>query len=172
MGCASRPKRRLKNWRRIIETVQIKNDTRAQKILAGKFALREKTFAIRDLFRNVKGLPPLSKAPTVNKILLSKQNPDIWCRASAWSKSSQQAERPQTAFMDVNGSRRAATCVEQKNLFECAGLTKRDTVLVAVALDRCLLQDWLTRPVCANSAARSCAWARRQPRLFWKPSSV
>ena len=49
--------------------------------------------------------------------------------------------------------------------FECAGITASDTMLVAVAMDRCFMAGRRTRWACANRAARRCASGPSSPAL-------
>ncbi len=95
----------------------------------------------RQLFRNVKGIPPLSEVPTVDKIALSKRNLDFLCvpreRVVEIVTTSGTTGQPLLWMLTEADARRLA--LNEKISFECAGLTARDTVLVAVALDRCFV---------------------------------
>jgi phenylacetate-CoA ligase len=95
----------------------------------------------RQLFSNVKGLPPLGEVPTVDKTVLSKRNLDFLCvpreRIIEIVTTSGTTGRPLLWMLTEADARRLA--LNEKISFECAGLTARDTVLVAVALDRCFV---------------------------------
>ncbi|HSY09432.1 MAG TPA: AMP-binding protein [Candidatus Dormibacteraeota bacterium] len=94
-----------------------------------------------ELFRNVNGVPPLNEVPTVDKILLSKRNLDFLCvpreRVVEIVTTSGTTGMPLLWMLTEADARRLA--LNEKISFECAGLTARDTVLVAVALDRCFV---------------------------------
>jgi phenylacetate-CoA ligase len=95
----------------------------------------------RQLFRNVKAVPPLDEVPTVDKIILSKRNLDFLCvpreRVVEIVTTSGTTGQPLLWMLTEADARRLA--LNEKISFECAGFTKRDTVLVAVALDRCFV---------------------------------
>jgi phenylacetate-CoA ligase len=95
----------------------------------------------RQLFRNVKGMPLLSEVPTVDKTILSKRNLDFLCvpreRVVEIVTTSGTTGQPLLWMLTEADARRLA--LNEKISFECAGLTARDTVLVAVALDRCFV---------------------------------
>jgi phenylacetate-CoA ligase len=95
----------------------------------------------RQLFQNVKGVPPLTEVPTVDKMILSKRNLDFLCvsreRVVEIVTTSGTTGQPLLWMLTEADARRLA--LNEKISFECAGLTARDTVLVAVALDRCFI---------------------------------
>jgi phenylacetate-CoA ligase len=95
----------------------------------------------RRLFRNVKSPPPLAEVPTVDKTILSKRNLDFLCvpreRVVEIVTTSGTTGQPLLWMLTENDARRLA--LNEKISFACAGLTARDTVLVAVALDRCFV---------------------------------
>jgi phenylacetate-CoA ligase len=105
-----------------------------------RYAKRHSPF-YRQLFRNVKGVPPLSEVPAVDKTVLSKRNLDFLCvpreRVVEIITTSGTTGRPLLWMLTEADARRLA--LNEKISFECAGLTARDTVLVAVALDRCFV---------------------------------
>jgi phenylacetate-CoA ligase len=105
-----------------------------------RYAKRHSPF-YRQLFRNVKGVPPLGDVPTVDKIILSRRNLDFLCvpreRVVEIVTTSGTTGRPLLWMLTENDARRLA--LNEKISFTCAGLTKSDTVLVAVALDRCFV---------------------------------
>lgn len=95
----------------------------------------------RRLFRNVKHVPPLGEVPTVDKTILSARNLDFLCvpreRVVEIVTTSGTTGQPLLWMLTEADVRRLA--LNEKISFECAGLTARDTVLVAVALDRCFI---------------------------------
>jgi phenylacetate-CoA ligase len=95
----------------------------------------------RQLFRDVKGVPHLEDLPTVDKAILSKRNLDFLCapreRVVEIVTTSGTTGRPLLWMLTEADARRLA--LNEKISFECAGLNARDTVLVAVALDRCFI---------------------------------
>ena len=95
----------------------------------------------RQLFRNVKSMPPLNKVPTVDKTILSARNLDFLCvpreRVVEIVTTSGTTGQPLLWMLTEVDARRLA--LNEKISFECAGLTAHDTVLVAVALDRCFV---------------------------------
>jgi phenylacetate-CoA ligase len=95
----------------------------------------------RQLFRNVKGMPSLGQVPAVDKTVLSERNLDFLCvpreRVIEIVTTSGTTGKPLLWMLTESDARRLA--LNEKISFECAGLTKRDTVLVAVALDRCFV---------------------------------
>jgi phenylacetate-CoA ligase len=95
----------------------------------------------RQLFRNVKVVPLLDEVPTVDKTVLSERNLDFLCvpreRVVEIVTTSGTTGEPLLWMLTEADARRLA--LNEKISFECAGLTKRDTVLVAVALDRCFV---------------------------------
>lgn len=105
-----------------------------------RYAKRHSPF-YRQLFRNVKGVPRLNELPTVDKIALSKRNLDFLCvpreRVVEIVTTSGTTGKPLLWMLTEADARRLA--LNEKISFECAGLTVRDTVLVAVALDRCFI---------------------------------
>jgi phenylacetate-CoA ligase len=95
----------------------------------------------RELFRGVKTPPPLAEVPTVDKVILSARNLDFLCvpreRVVEIVTTSGTTGQPLVWMLTERDAQRLA--LNEKISFECAGLTARDTVLVAVALDRCFI---------------------------------
>ena len=95
----------------------------------------------REKFRGLKGVPPLETLPTVDKNVLSERNLDFLCvprsRIAEIVTTSGTTGKPLLWQLTANDVKRLA--VNEKISFQCAGLTPRDTVLVAVALDRCFI---------------------------------
>ena len=95
----------------------------------------------RERFRGVNAVPPLAEVTTVDKAILSKRNLDFLCvpreRMVEIVTTSGTTGQPLLWMLTEADARRLA--LNEKISFECAGLTTRDTVLVAVALDRCFV---------------------------------
>jgi len=95
----------------------------------------------RDLFHGVNGVPRLETLPTVDKQILSKHNLDFLCvpreRIAEIVTTSGTAGEPLLWMLTEADVKRLA--VNEKLSFECAGLNAHDTVLVAVAMDRCFI---------------------------------
>ncbi|HEY2330179.1 MAG TPA: AMP-binding protein [Verrucomicrobiae bacterium] len=95
----------------------------------------------RELFRSVDAAPPLNEVPTVDKTILSARNLDFLCvpreQVVEIVTTSGTTGQPLLWMLTEADARRLA--LNEKISFECAGLTARDTVLVAVALDRCFI---------------------------------
>jgi phenylacetate-CoA ligase len=95
----------------------------------------------RELFRGIKGTPRLEDLPTVDKTVLSERNLDFLCvprkRIAEIVTTSGTTGRPLLWMLTESDVKRLA--VNEKLSFECAGITPRDTVLVAVSLDRCFI---------------------------------
>jgi phenylacetate-CoA ligase len=95
----------------------------------------------RELFRGVRAAPPLEEVPTVDKAVLSQRNLDFLCvprsKVVEIVTTSGTSGSPLMWMLTESDARRLA--LNEKLSFSCAGLTRRDTVLVAVGLDRCFI---------------------------------
>jgi phenylacetate-CoA ligase len=95
----------------------------------------------REMFRGTNGVPSLAEIPTVDKSILSARNLDFLSvpreRVVEIVTTSGTTGQPLLWMLTESDARRLA--LNEKISFACAGLTKRDTVLVAVALDRCFI---------------------------------
>ena len=95
----------------------------------------------RELFRNLSGVPRLEAVPTVDKAVLSERTQDFLCvareRIVDVVTTSGTTGKPLLWMLTESDVRRLA--LNEKISFECAGLTEGDTVLVAVAMDRCFM---------------------------------
>lgn len=95
----------------------------------------------REQFRGIKGAPALESLPTVDKSFLSERNGDFLCvpreRIVEIVTTSGTTGKPLLWMLTESDVRRLA--LNERLSFECAGLTANDTVLVAVALDRCFM---------------------------------
>jgi len=95
----------------------------------------------REQFQKFKRVPRLEALPTVDKRVLSERNADFLSvpRQSIAEivTTSGTTGKPLLWLLTDSDVRRLA--VNERISFECAGLTPRDTVLVAVALDRCFI---------------------------------
>jgi phenylacetate-CoA ligase len=113
----------------------------------------------RELFRGTKGVRPLEKVPVVDKRVVSERNLDFLCvsreRVVEIVTTSGTTGKPLLWMLTEGDVRRLA--LNERLSFECVGLTARDTVLTAVAMDAASWQGWRTGWDCANSAAPWCA---------------
>lgn len=95
----------------------------------------------REQFCGMKSVPRLEELPTVDKTILSGRNLDFLCvpreRVVEIVTTSGTTGQPLLWMLTEADARRLA--LNEKISFECAGLTAHDTVLVAVALDRCFI---------------------------------
>jgi phenylacetate-CoA ligase len=95
----------------------------------------------RNLFKGAKGAPPLESVPTIDKRVLSGRNLDFLCvpreRIVEIVTTSGTTGEPLLWMLTEADLRRLS--LNERLSFECAGLTARDTMLVAVAMDRCFI---------------------------------
>jgi phenylacetate-CoA ligase len=95
----------------------------------------------REMFRSLDAVPPLAEIQTVDKAVLSARNLDFLCvpreQVVEIVTTSGTTGQPLLWMFTEADARRLA--LNEKISFECAGLTAHDTVLVAVALDRCFV---------------------------------
>jgi phenylacetate-CoA ligase len=116
----------------------------------------------REMFRGMNGVPSLEQVPIVDKRVLSERNLDFLCvpreQVVDVVTTSGTTGKPLVWMLTENDVRRLA--LNERLSFECAGLAARDTVLLAVALDRCFMAGlayWL------GLRELSCAVARVGP---------
>lgn len=95
----------------------------------------------RELFRKFKNVPRLEELPTTDKTILSKRNLDFLCvpknRIAEIVTTSGTTGQPLLWMLTKSDVSRLA--LNEKISFECAGISPRDTVLIAVSLDRCFI---------------------------------
>ncbi len=95
----------------------------------------------RAVFRGRNTVPPLESCPLVDKQTLSERSLDFLCvpreEVVEIVTTSGTTGKPLLWMLTEADVRRLA--LNERLSFECAGLTARDTVLVAVALDRCFI---------------------------------
>jgi phenylacetate-CoA ligase len=95
----------------------------------------------RGQFRGAKAVPLFTEVPTVDKRVLSERNEDFLCvpreRVVEIVTTSGTTGQPLLWMLTASDVQRLA--VNERLSFECAGLNARDTVLLAVALDRCFI---------------------------------
>ena len=95
----------------------------------------------REQFRHFRDVPALTELPTVDKRIVSERNLDFLCvpreRIVEIVTTSGTTGQP-LLWMLTDADLRRLGSNEQLS-FECAGLTPCDTVLVAVAMDRCFI---------------------------------
>lgn len=105
-----------------------------------RYAKRHSPF-YRRRFHGIRGIPRLEDLPTVDKAVLSRRNSDFLCvpraRIAEIVTTSGTTGQPLQWMLTASDVHRLA--VNEKISFECAGVTPRDTALVAVALDRCFI---------------------------------
>ena len=95
----------------------------------------------REMFRDLKSVPALGSLPTLDKKNLSERNLDFLCvpreRIVEIVTTSGTTGNPLLWMLTESDVRRLA--VNEQISFGCAGITASDTVLVAVAMDRCFM---------------------------------
>jgi phenylacetate-CoA ligase len=95
----------------------------------------------RELFRGKKHPPLLSEVPTVDKTILSERNLDFLCvpreKIVEVVTTSGTTGKPLLWMLSESDLHRLA--VNERLSFECVGLKANDTILVAVAMDRCFM---------------------------------
>lgn len=95
----------------------------------------------RELFRGGKTVPALESVPTLDKQTLSKRSLDFLCvpreRVIEIVTTSGTTGNPLLWMLTEADVKRLAA--NEQISFHCAGLTTQDTVLVAVAMDRCFM---------------------------------
>jgi phenylacetate-CoA ligase len=95
----------------------------------------------RELFRDAPARPAPGDLPTTDKRMLSEHNAGLLCvpreRVVEVVSTSGTTGHPLVWMLTEPDMRRLA--LNEKLSFECAGFSAEDTVLVAVALDRCFI---------------------------------
>ena len=95
----------------------------------------------RESLRGLNGTPALSEVPLLDKRTLSECNLDFLCvpreRITEIVTTSGTTGEPLLWMLTDADVRRLTR--NEKLSFDCVGLTARDTVLVAVAMDRCFM---------------------------------
>ena len=95
----------------------------------------------RESLRGLNGTPVLSEVPLLDKKTLSERNLDFLCvpreRITEIVTTSGTTGEPLLWMLTDADVRRLAR--NEKLSFDCVGLTARDTVIVAVAMDRCFM---------------------------------
>jgi phenylacetate-CoA ligase len=95
----------------------------------------------RELFRGVQSVPPLASVPTVDKAILSRRNEDFLCvpREQVVEMVTTSGTMGQPLLWMLTRADMGRLALNEELSFQCAGLTARDTVVVAVGLDRCFI---------------------------------
>jgi phenylacetate-CoA ligase len=105
-----------------------------------RYAAQQSPF-YRAMFRGFTDVPRLEEVPTVDKRTLSEQNLEFLSvprgRVAEIVTTSGTTGRPLLYMLTEADLRRLAE--NERQSFDCAGLTAEDTVLVAVTLDRCFI---------------------------------
>jgi len=95
----------------------------------------------RELFGDCGSIPSLTSVPPLEKHTLSERSPDFLCvpreQVVEMVTTSGTTGRPLTWMLTERDLQRLAT--NEQLSFGCAGLTAGDTVVVAVAMDRCFM---------------------------------
>jgi phenylacetate-CoA ligase len=95
----------------------------------------------RELFRGMKAVPRIDELPLVDKKMLSERNLDFLCvereRIVEVVTTSGTMGEPLVWMLTERDLRRLSR--NERESFECTGLEASDTVLVAVAMDRCFI---------------------------------
>lgn len=114
----------------------------------------------RELFRGKNAMPQLSEVPTVNKTVLSERNLDFLCvpreKIVEIVTTSGTTGKPLLWMLAESDLQRLAT--NEKLSFTCVGLTAQDSVVIAVAMDRCFMAGlayWLGLREIGCSAIRT-----------------
>jgi len=102
---------------------------------------RERSTFYREAFAGCQGVPELVDVPTLDKAQLSARNLDFLCvpreRVVEIVTTSGTAGRPLVWMLTERDLQRLA--LNEKLSFTCVGLTARDTVLLAVTMDRAFM---------------------------------
>lgn len=95
----------------------------------------------RELFRDAKAVPPLESVPTVDKLTLSRRNLDFLCvpRSEIVEIVTTSGTTGQPLIWMLTEADLRRLALNEELSFACAGLSQADTVLVAVAMDRCFM---------------------------------
>jgi phenylacetate-CoA ligase len=95
----------------------------------------------RELFRGQKSAPTLESVPLVDKQMLSARNLDFLCvpRARVVEIVTTSGTTGQPLLWMLSEADVERLAENERLSFGCAGLTNQDTVLVAVAMDRCFM---------------------------------
>ncbi|HUZ08430.1 MAG TPA: AMP-binding protein, partial [Candidatus Paceibacterota bacterium] len=95
----------------------------------------------RELFRGVTAVPLLADVPPVDKTTLSARNLDFLCvpREAIVEMVTTSGTTGSPLLWMLTKADLQRLALNEKISFGCAGLTAADTVLVAVALDRCFI---------------------------------
>ena len=95
----------------------------------------------RELFRGRSGVPPLEQVPVLDKRTLSHRSLDFLCvpREQVVEIVTTSGTTGDTLLWMLTESDVRRLALNERLSFECAGLTAQDTVLVAVAMDRCFI---------------------------------
>jgi phenylacetate-coenzyme A ligase PaaK-like adenylate-forming protein len=105
-----------------------------------RYAAKHSPF-YREAFRELKGIPRFEDVPIIDKRTLSERNLDFLCvpreRVAEIVTTSGTTGHPILYMLTDADLRRLGE--NERQSFECAGLTASDTVLVAVTLDRCFI---------------------------------
>ena len=143
MGCCLATGAAAGQYRGGIAGISRKNMTRTFKknwAETFRYAAEHSPF-YRELFRGLSDVPPLEQVPLTDKEMISERNLDFLSvpreRVVEIVTTSGTTGQPLLWMLTEADLRRLAR--NERESFECAGLTSGDTVLLAVAMDRCFM---------------------------------
>ncbi len=120
---------------------------------------KEQSPFYRELFRDIAGVAALDSLPVVTKRTLSERNLEFLCvpreRIVEVVTTSGTTGQPLVWMLTENDLQRLGE--NERLSFECAGLAARDTVLLAVGMDRCFIAGlayWLGLRALGSAVAR------------------
>lgn len=95
----------------------------------------------RELFHGLTTVPPLEEVPLVDKKILSERNLDFLCvpREQIVELVTTSGTTGQALLWMLTEADLRRLASNERQSFACAGLTAQDTVLIAVAMDRCFI---------------------------------
>ncbi len=113
----------------------------------------------RELFQGMTSVPPVEHLQTIDQRVLAKRNLDFLCvpREKVVEIVTTSGTTGNTLLWMLTEADVRRLALNERLSFECAGLTARDTVLVAVAMDRCFIAGlayWLGLRELGCAAAR------------------
>ena len=95
----------------------------------------------REFFHGMPSVPPLENLQTIDQRVLAERNLDFLCvtREQVVEIVTTSGTTGNTLLWMLTEADVRRLALNERLSFECAGLTGRDTVLVAVAMDRCFI---------------------------------
>src|SRR6266404_3536084 len=95
----------------------------------------------RESFQGMTGVPPLEQLQTIDQRVVAERNLDFLCvpREQVVEIVTTSGTTGNTLLWMLTEADVRRLALNERLSFECAGLTARDTVLLAVAMDRCFI---------------------------------